>query len=140
MELMAATERPDLAELLEELAEHPAASAAGLRALIGDVAERAMAGRSRVERAEIVSKVLEALVTDVLDNDPRFYKRASFYGLTERQRDDELQRRRQEEAVAAAADGGAGEWHEPVVAMPARATAPLPHRLPRARPYRDDAA
>jgi hypothetical protein len=82
---------------------------AGFEELIADTAARAMSGRQRVERTEIVNKVLEALVTDVLDRDDRFYRRASFYGLVARRESDELGRRRQEEALAAA--GGLGEWH-----------------------------
>ena len=81
---------------------------AAFEGLIGDTAERAMAGRSRVERSEIVQRVLEALVTDVLEHDPRFYRRASFYGLTARRESDELGRRRAEEAAAEAAGPGDG--------------------------------
>jgi hypothetical protein len=77
---------------------------------IADIAERAMQGRQRMERSEVVARVLEALVVDVLERDPRFYRRASLYGLTARRESDELQRRRREEETAAASS--TGEWTE----------------------------
>jgi len=83
----------------------------GFEKRIADIAEGALRSRQRLERSEIVAKVLEALVVDVLERDERFFRQASFYGLTARREADELERRRQEEATAAAAS--AGEWTEP---------------------------
>jgi hypothetical protein len=81
--------------------------------MIGDAAERAIAGRMRVERSELVGKVLEELVLGIVAQDERFYSTASggFWGLTARRDGDELARLRRQEEVAAA--DSAGEWLEP---------------------------
>jgi hypothetical protein len=74
---------------------------------ICDIAERAMLGRFRVERTELISKIVERLVIDALEADPRFHSTAAglFWQLTAAREEAELARRRQEEATAEAAAG-----------------------------------
>jgi hypothetical protein len=95
--------------------------AAGFREVIGDLAEGAMRGRSRVERSEIVGKVLEALVLDVLASDDRFVGRyrGLYWELRSGFEERELARRRKEERDAEASS--AGESYapaEPAFAIP----------------------
>ena len=81
--------------------------------LVGDVAERYMASRSRVRRDEIVDNVVESLVLDVLKRDPRFVTvgGGGFFELAARREQNELARRRKEAADAEASHEG--EWLEP---------------------------
>ena len=85
-------------------------SASPLDELIARVAEGCIRNRSRVERSELAASVWEAIVADVVERDPRFYRRASFYGLEARRRSDERGRIAKEEAEAA----GVGQDLEPV--------------------------
>jgi hypothetical protein len=86
------TTRPDLAEL------------------IGDLAARALASRSRMTREELVPRVFEGLVLHVLEIDERFHGSAKglYWQLTERLEQNELARRRQEERDAEGAAAGEG--------------------------------
>jgi hypothetical protein len=77
------------------------------RRLVADLAEAALRNRFKVERTELVGRVLEALVVDVLRNDERFHAigGGGFWMLSARVEELDLARRRKEEADAEQAAG-----------------------------------
>ena len=71
--------------------------------LVTDTAARYMQGRVYVERSELVPRVMEALVLELLERDDRFYNkhRGLHWGLASQRDRDERDRIAREEREAA---------------------------------------